>query len=158
MSFALACLASSAVALRPALLATRPPRACTIVAQADDEPSDTAGVGFGDAGAEERGRRELERMRAASGERGYDYTLQGLQDPNDEQPPAEVPQEFKSTVTLGLAGFLILGGIVSIVVGGALWSDSNEGAPPPAEDTPAFGFVPSAAPAPGGDAMNDAPQ
>ena len=62
---------------------------------------DSAGVGFGSSSneqAEERGRKALDAMRAASSDgKGYDSSLQGLQArPEDE--PVEVPQEFKSTV------------------------------------------------------------
>ena len=72
--------------------------------------------------------------------------MQGLQDSElPEQPPAEVPQEFKSTVTLGFAGFLIVAGIASLAFGGSLWSDGD--AAPPASDAMVAGvsdgFVPS---------------
>jgi hypothetical protein len=112
----------------------------------DGGGSSMAGLGFGEnAAAEARGREALEKLRQGSSERGYDPTLQGLQD-RPEDVPVEVPQEFKSTVTLGLAGLLIAGGVVSILAGGSLWEDAP--APtsdaPPGEVAPAFGFVPSA--------------
>lgn len=56
----------------------------------------------------------------------------------------EVPQEFKSKITLGFAGFLIAGGVLSLFVGGSIW-EPKEGAQPSVEqqqDVPAFGFVP----------------
>ena len=56
--------------------------------------------------------------------------------------PQELEQ-FKSQLTLGFAGFLILGGVVSLLVGGSLWEakDVNADGTPPESD-PAFGFVP----------------
>ena len=87
----------------------------------------------------------MEALREATGEKGYDDSLQGLKSP-EEEVPVEVPQEFKSTVTLGFAGFLIVGGIISLIVGGSLWEPKgfNEDGTPPPESTPAFGFVPTA--------------
>ena len=110
---------------------------------------DTAGKGFGappryDA-EEARGREALEKLRAATGERGYDSTLQGLQDkPTAPEPTAEELEQFKSQITLGLAGFLILGGVISLLIGGSLWEPkgANPDGSPPAADEPAFGFVP----------------
>ena len=107
---------------------------------------ENAPKGFGsNAGAEERGRKALAALREASGEKGYDDTLQGLKS-SGEEPPAEVPQEFKSTVTLGFAGFLITGGILSLILGGSLWEPKGfeEDGSPPTESVPAFGFVPTA--------------
>ena len=108
----------------------------------------TSGVGFGAKSsyddAEERGRKALEALKAASADKGYDSSLQGLQ--GSEETEVEVPQEFKSTVTLGLAGFLIVAGGISLIVGGNLWEPkgfNEDGAPPP-ESAPAFGFVPTA--------------
>ena len=121
-------------------------RQANILMAADE---DTSGMGFGNsnAEAEERGRKALEALRAASNEKGYDDTLQGLS-AQPEEELVEVPQEFKSQVTLGFAGFLIVGGILSFVVGGSIWEPKgfNEDGSPPAESTPAFGFVPSITP------------
>ena len=114
-----------------------------ITARADGGGSDdTAGVGFGgDAGAEERGRRRLEELRRRSEAQGFDTTLQGLE--QEDEMPVEVPQEFKSKLTLGFAGFLIVGGLVSLLVGGSFYDDSNGNAPTEvAADEPAFGFAP----------------
>ena len=151
-------LASSALVLPTAPLL---PRSCTITARrilmmADD---DTSGKGFGTsdryAAEEARGRAALEKMRADQAERGYDSTLQGLQDRVEEpQPTAEELNEFKSQLTLGFAGFLILGGIFSLFVGGSIW-EQNENAPMSGpEEAPAFGFKPSSterAPPPSGE-------
>lgn len=117
----------------------------SLVAQEDDGAS--RGFGRSDeagrkAALEERGRQALESMRAASSDRGYDPTLQGLQDSAGEEMPAEVPAEFKSTVTLGAAGFLIAVGIISLVFGGSPFSTEPDEVAPPADATPAFGFVP----------------
>ena len=111
---------------------------------------DTSGKGFGApdyAAVEARGRAELERLKAASAERGYDNTLQGLQDPSQPGTPQPTPKElaeFQSQLTLGLAGFLIVGGVISLFIGGSLWEPKgfNEDGTPPADETPAFGFVP----------------
>jgi len=124
---------------------------------AQEGGDDRAGVGFGKYEAEEaRGREALEKMRAAQADRGYDNSLQGLRDRAEEPEPT--PQElekFKSNLTLGFAGFLIVGGIISLFVGGSLW-EPKEGASAPAEDSsPAFGFVPTPAnqpPPPSGEA------
>jgi hypothetical protein len=114
------------------------------VMMADDGKDAPKGFGS-NAMAEERGRKALEALREASGEKGYDSSLQGLQRP-DEEPPVEVPQEFKSTVTLGFAGFLILVGFISLILGGSLWEPKGfeEDGTPPVDNTPAFGFVPTA--------------
>ena len=150
-------IAGALVAPAPRLAS--PQRATRICMMSDEESgastgAPTTGVGFGQQNqmAEERGRKALEALRAAQGEKGYDDSLQGLKPrPGDE--PVEVPQEFKSTVTLGFAGFLIIGGIVSLFVGGSLWEPKGfdeSGAPPPDEvasstqQQPAFGFVPTA--------------
>ena len=109
LSTALAC----ALRVTPAVGGTRQrpigiARACTRL-QAD-EPEPPRGFGAQreeDVAAAARGREALDQLRAASSERGYDPTLQGLRDSDmmqEELPPAEVPQEFKSTVTLGFAG------------------------------------------------------
>lgn len=115
------------------------------LAMAED---DTAGRGFGTPNyeAEEaRGRDALEAMRAAQADRGYDSSLQGLRDkPMEAEPTPEELNEFKSQITLGLAGFLIVGGVLSLFVGGSLWEPkgANEDGTPPAQSEPAFGFVP----------------
>jgi hypothetical protein len=124
---------------------------------ADDDY--TAGQGFGkssansNAAAEERGRKALEALKASAGSaKGYDSSLQGLRGSEPEEP-VEVPQEFKDTVVYGFAGFLILGGFISLFVGGSLWEPKgfNEDGTPPSEQVasstqsaPAFGFVPTA--------------
>lgn len=128
-------------------------RACSLVAMADDD-KDSAGVGFQPqaggtkppsyAAEEARGREYLRQIQEASAERGYDYTLPGLQDrPQDDvpEPTAEEMEKFKSTVTLGLAGFLILGGVLSFFVGGSLWEPSGDSTTA-ADESPAFGFAP----------------
>ena len=90
-------------------------------------------------------------MRTASAEKGYDSSLQGLQGADPEEP-VEVPQEFKDTVVYGFAGFLILGGFISLFVGGSLWEPKgfeNDGSAPmeqvasAQQASPAFGFVPT---------------
>lgn len=136
----LACVPS--LLLAPAPLRSHAFRTPLIIMSSEDS---TTGKGFGDAAAEERGRKALEALREASGEKGYDNSLQGLRSP-EEEPPVEVPQEFKSTVTLGFAGFLIVFGVISLILGGSLWEpkDFNEDGTPPADNTPAFGFVPTA--------------
>ena len=94
---------------------------------------------------EARGRAALEKLRDASAERGYDSTLQGLSDrPSAPEPTPEELSEFKSSLTLGFAGFLIVAGIVSLVLGGSLWEPKgfNEDGSPPNDATPAFGFTP----------------
>ena len=166
-------VASSAALVIP--VAPRVPvralRACSLVAQADDD-EDSAGVGFQPqpggtkppsyAAEEERGRAYLQQLKEASAERGYDYTLQGLQDrPEDKstvpEPTAEEMEKFKSTVTLGLAGFLIVGGVLSLVVGGSLWEPSEDSTSA-ADESPAFGFAPKPlAEAPPPDAGQSAP-
>lgn len=114
----------------------------------------TAGVGFGSRryeAEEARGRAALEKLRDASAERGYDSTLQGLSDrPSAPEPTPEELSEFKSSLTLGFAGFLIVAGIVSLVLGGSLWEPKgfNEDGSPPNDATPAFGFTPAKPPAP----------
>lgn len=135
----LAASGASALSLPPLRL----PRAqrCQPHMAASDE--DRAGVGFGRRNYDEeeaRGREALEKLRTASKEKGYDSSLQGLQSTQEE--PVEVPKEFKSQVILGLAGFLITGGVISLIVGGSIWEPTDKA---PAEDTPAFGFVPKAA-------------
>ena len=62
---------------------------------------------------------------------------------NPEPTPEEL-SEFKSSLTLGFAGFLIVAGIVSLVLGGSLWEPKgfNEDGSPPNDATPAFGFTP----------------
>ena len=164
-------VASSAALVIP--VAPRVPvralRACSLVAQADD---DEDSVGFQPqpggtkppsyAAEEERGRAYLQQLKEASAERGYDYTLQGLQDrPEDKstvpEPTAEEMEKFKSTVTLGLAGFLIVGGVLSLVVGGSLWEPSEDSTSA-ADESPAFGFAPKPlAEAPPPDAGQSAP-
>ena len=70
-------------------------RQLNLVSRAEDE--DTAGVGFGtstNADVEARGRKALEKLRAASSDRGYDSSLQGLQTPESDIP-VEVPQEVR---------------------------------------------------------------
>ena len=96
-------------------------------------------------------RQALEKLRQASADRGYDTSLQGLQDgPETPEPTPEELEKFKGQLTLGLAGFLILGGVVSLFVGGSLWEPKgfNEDGSPPEETSPAFGFVPSKAGSP----------
>lgn len=108
------------------------------------EDDSTAGRGFSvNAAAEERGRAALEKLRAEA---------EGSSMPKGfaaESPPAAIdPQEFeqfKSNITLGLAGFLIVAGVISLIVGGSIWEPSDEGAPA-AESEPAFGFVPQTPP------------
>ena len=130
---------------------TTPPVARAMVSLSGDK--DTAGTGFGSprkyVEEEERGRKALEALRAASAEQGYDSSLQGLQS-KDGDEPIEVPEEFKSKVILGFAGFLIAGGVAALFAGGSLWEPKgfNEDGTPPPEETPAFGFVPSAPQAP----------
>ena len=57
-----------------------------------DDTSGTSGRGFGappeNALAEERGRKALEALKAATADQGHDSTLQGLQGGNE--PPVEV--------------------------------------------------------------------
>ena len=58
----------------------------------------------------------MEELKASSGAKGYDDTLQGLKSVTvtTEQPPEVDPKElaeFKSSLTLGVAGFLIVGGV-----------------------------------------------
>ena len=128
------------------------------VARASVLRMDEAGKGFGTAGtsnadAEARGRAELERMRASAGSaKGYDSSLQGLQG-GDPEEPVEVPQEFKDTVIYGFAGFLILGGFISLFAGGSLWEPKGfqeDGSAPmeqvasSQQSSPAFGFAPTA--------------
>ena len=130
-------LITTAAAFTPRVAPPRRPRVAP--------PHRAAIVLQGDSDAEERGRAALEAMRAASADKGYDSSLQGLQDRPAEEPidPKEFA-EFKSKLTLGFAGFLIVGGILSLFVGGSLWEPKgfqDDGTPPP-EDVPAFGFVP----------------
>ena len=126
------------------------------VARASVLRMDEAGKGFGagtsNADAEARGRAELERMRASAGSaKGYDSSLQGLQG-GDPEEPVEVPQEFKDTVVYGFAGFLILGGFISLFAGGSLWEPKGfeeDGSAPMEQvvgspQSPAFGFAPTA--------------
>ena len=90
------------------------------------------------ADAEARGRKALEKLRAEAAAANAP--------PPAEVPPeeVEVPEEFKSDLTLGLAGFLILVGVVSLVVGGPLWESKQfDQDSAPAEAGPAFGFVPT---------------
>ncbi|KAL3915346.1 MAG: hypothetical protein SGPRY_007261 [Prymnesium sp.] len=120
------------------------PRFCAPLACAREPPppDQSSGLGFGKPKYDEevaRGKEALEKLRLASKEAGYDSSLQGLQ--SDEEAPVEVPQEFKSQITLGFAGFLIVGGVVSLLVGGSIWEAKES---KPIEDGPAFGFVPQA--------------
>ena len=103
------------------------------------------------AEAEERGRKALEALQASVAEKGYDDSLQGLRSAPAEEP-VEVPQEFKDKVVYGFAGFVILGGFISLFLGGSLWEPKgfNEDGSTPSEQvasstqaTPAFGFVPT---------------
>ena len=113
-----------------------------------EEQGKTSGQGFGTpryAAEEERGRAALEALREASAERGYDTSLQGLQDKETPpEPTAEELNKFKSDLTLGFAGFLIIGGVAALFLGGSLWEPKgfNEDGTPPAESMPAFGFAP----------------
>jgi len=111
------------------------------------EKDETSGMGFGSssspyAAEEARGREALEKLKKASAARGYDPSLQGLKDKVAQpEPTTEELQEFKSELTLGLAGFLILGGVVSLLVGGAIWDDTPRDNAA-VEGGPAFGFMP----------------
>ena len=101
----------------PAAAAIRPTRC---IAPLIMKEGNSAGKGFGKLSVEEeaaaRGREQLEALRAATSDRGYDSTLQGLQDKLKEpEATAEELEQFKSQITLGLAGFLILGGVLSLV-------------------------------------------
>eukprot|EP00325_Prymnesiales_sp_UTEX-LB-985_P035082 CAMPEP_0174716500 /NCGR_PEP_ID=MMETSP1094-20130205/24289_1 /TAXON_ID=156173 /ORGANISM="Chrysochromulina brevifilum, Strain UTEX LB 985" /LENGTH=176 /DNA_ID=CAMNT_0015916269 /DNA_START=79 /DNA_END=609 /DNA_ORIENTATION=- len=139
---------SCCIHIQPGLLRTSQ-RTPKLRMATTDGKEKSGGGGFGDVrtnqqvATEERGRKALEELRAATMERGYDSSLQGLKD-RAEDEEIEVPQEFKSTVTLGLAGFLILGGVVALLVGGPLWeaksgvSEISQG-----EAGSAFGFVPN---------------
>ena len=135
-------LCVTSLRLQPCLVRTR-----TIAMKADKDTTSTAGRGFGDASSryaaeEARGMAALEKMAADVGERGYDASLQGLQDRDtDPEPTPEELEKFKSQLTLGLAGFLILGGVLSLLFGGAIWDDSAKDAP----DNAAFGFAPTQA-------------
>jgi len=129
------------------------PRSGAPIAQAD-EPTETAGKGFGSTSSryeaeEARGREALEKLRAASAAKGYDATLQGLQEVAAEEEAAPTPEqleEFKSNLTLGFAGFLFLGGFVSLFLGGSLWEPSPaDSETSPTEASSAFGFVPKTA-------------
>mmetsp|Transcript_15082 Transcript_15082/g.31734 ORF Transcript_15082/g.31734 Transcript_15082/m.31734 type:complete len:168 (+) Transcript_15082:6-509(+) len=141
---ALLLAAQSSLALRTAPFPRHAARAMSPVLKAED---DGVGVGFGTSRKyteeEERGRKALEKLRDASTEKGYDSSLQGLK--SEDEDPVEVPEEFKSQVILGFAGFLIVGGVISLLIGGSLWEPSDSA---PVEDTPAFGFVPKAVPRP----------
>eukprot|EP00316_Scyphosphaera_apsteinii_P022731 CAMPEP_0119331146 /NCGR_PEP_ID=MMETSP1333-20130426/79915_1 /TAXON_ID=418940 /ORGANISM="Scyphosphaera apsteinii, Strain RCC1455" /LENGTH=167 /DNA_ID=CAMNT_0007340673 /DNA_START=74 /DNA_END=577 /DNA_ORIENTATION=- len=101
----------------------------------------TAGVGFGqrrDYSEEvERGRKTLDALRQASEQGSM------LQTPAKDEP-VEVPQEFKSKLILGFAGFLITTGIAFLIIGGSISEPKgfNEEGTPPVDATPAFGFVP----------------
>ena len=126
-------------------------RCCAVRMRGADEGGDSnqGGIGFGTPRSyeaeEERGRKALEALRAASAETGYDTSLQGLQTTDDGEE-VEVPQEFKSTVTLGFAGFLILVGVVSLVFGGPVWESNTDSSTAKdaavEQQSTAFGFVP----------------
>ena len=111
------------------------------------------GKGFGkvdlNAAAEERGRKLLDELRAASNnDIGSD--IDGL---DKEESLVPSTGEGEPSPVLGLAGFLILAGVISLFVGGPLWSGNgfnDDGSQPDntpsglAPDSPAFGFVPKA--------------
>jgi hypothetical protein len=107
-----------------------------VTLQADE---DTSGKGFAKSPtsqdlAEARGRVALDALRAKNGQ---------------VAPEAEAIPELSGEIeggspVLGLAGFLIFIGIVSVFVGGPLWEDAKEGdSAATASNEPAFGFIPS---------------
>ena len=114
-----------------------------------------AGKGFDkgvNAAAEERGRIALEAIRNAAAQEGVDTSLQTRSGSNDNET-VEVPQEFKDKLVYGFAGFLIFGGVISLVAGGSFWEPKgfNEDGSAPSEQVasasqsqPAFGFDPTA--------------
>ena len=118
-------------------------RARAITLASDDKG--TAGKGFdldarveaSKAAAEVRGRVALEEMRAANSAANPAYT-----DAKDDAPPIELPEN----AALGLAGFFIVAGIGALVVGGPVWESTNvspEESMKAADNSPAFGFVPT---------------
>lgn len=134
-------LPSTALPTTP-LRAGRSGRTGLVVAQAD---GDSAGKGFGTSTtnkyaetttAEERGAAALAEMRKQAAEGGPPQVPRA-------EPEQYIPtQKEKDTVVYGLAGFLILGGIISLLVGGSLW-EATEPAPP-SESAGLFGFSPTA--------------
>ena len=107
---------------------------------------DTSGKGFGkpsaNAEAEARGRKMLEEMRASSSiSDELDSAFDNAAEENIVPPLAE---EGSSPPTLGVAGFLLIAGALSLVVGGPLWEDKGSNDDGSQPDTPAFGFAPTA--------------
>jgi hypothetical protein len=144
---ALLALSSSPVALVVPAWACRLPMASPrIVMAADDGQS---GKGFGpssDSGAEERGRAILEEMRKQSSESKGSVSAPPVQ--------ADVPAlGTEGSPVLGIAGFLIFAGVLSLFVGGPLWQakgfndDGSQPANTPSGTAPEavpFGFAPKA--------------
>lgn len=105
------------------------------------QDQDTAPKGFAkqdNSAAVARGKKALEAMR-------QEANMPAPKAPSTEPEPYIPTQKEKDTVAYGLAGFLILSGVVLLFIGGPLWEakGANEDGSAPVESTGLFGFAPS---------------